>query len=870
LCHSRWTPTRTVPGLTLVALACVCFARLITHPSALIVDGQRPSIDHANPGERRGIGNDATFFLLPHHLSIARVVREFGHVPLWDDRGFGGRPMAGNPQAGMFYPPVWLVWWLGSPAVLGWLTVAHLIWGGIGTYALMRFFRLERWPATVAAAVYEASPFLLAHAFEGHYPHVWAACWYPWAFWAYGEQRLGRLRGRLLLPLVLALTFLTGHPQEWFLLVLTLTAWSLWNAARAWRDRGPREAATTLAGWVAVLGLSIGIAAVDVAPELAVRPWLARDVRASVNPEVPRRYHLWQHNAWQLLSPTALGGPGDYFGDDNYWETLFSIGLVPLVLATVGAIKSPNRRLARGWLVLAGFAIWLACGRHLLLYELVFRIVPGMSWFRVPARSLFLANLAAAVLAGLGVETLERHLTGQREWRRLASRFAAVFAAVVAGLFLILLVRGSDGSSRTGAAVGRVLNNGCFWLTLGGITAVMLMACFTSRAGNRRRAVKWLSLLAMVELGWHGYSLLLVAAPEQFLGNDPIGSELVHLDRRANQSGRIRIKARDAFYGDLHAAVLGIEKTNITDVFQLGHAARLYETLYPVASFQRRRREDLMQSPVDDFNKEVRQAVFDRLSVRYLVSNRFEADPGWPIAARGACGKSSWVIQRNPSALPRAYAVPAAIVTHESARLTLPHFREVDPRDAVFMNVDPLNQIGDVPRQPFTAAKWTSLDPDNPVLTLSTEAPALLVITDTYMPGWTAQVDREPAPIFVGNLAQRVIPLPRPGHHTIALNYHAPGLRLGCIVSGLSLITWLGICSVAFIGKSRTRHASTRTAGSGPHRRATAAMADSSDCLADGRRAGILSEARNCGHRSAASISTTSTSPTSTPCPPPV
>jgi hypothetical protein len=195
----------------------------------------------------------------------------------------------------------------------------------------------------------------------------------------------------------------------------------------------------------------------------------------------------------------------------------------------------------------------------------------------------------------------------------------------------------------------------------------------------------------------------------------------------------------------------------------------------------------------------------------------------------------------------------------------------VDPRESVFMNVDPLNQIGDVPRQPFTAAKWTSLDPDNPVLTLSTEAPALLVITDTYMPGWTAQVDREPAPIFVGNLAQRVIPLPRPGHHTIALNYHAPGLRLGCIVSGLSLITWLGLCSFACMSESKTRRASTRTFGPGLHRRAIEArITDSPDCLAGGRRDGILSEARNRGHRSAASISTTSTSPTSTPCPPSV
>ena len=57
---------------------------------------------------------------------------------------------------------------------------------------------LGRWAATVAAGIYQASPYLLAHTFEGHYPHVWAACWYPWAFWAYREHRAGRLRGLLL------------------------------------------------------------------------------------------------------------------------------------------------------------------------------------------------------------------------------------------------------------------------------------------------------------------------------------------------------------------------------------------------------------------------------------------------------------------------------------------------------------------------------------------------------------------------------------------------------------------------------------------------------------------------------------------------
>jgi hypothetical protein len=128
------------------------------------------------------------------------------------------------------------VWWLQAPAALGWMTVAHLLWGGLGVYGLLRSMGQDRWAATVAAGTYQASPLLLAHTFEGHYPHVWAACWYPWAFWSYSEYRSGRTFGFQFLPPILALTFLTGHPQEWLLLVLALSIWAVDVRTAFWSE----------------------------------------------------------------------------------------------------------------------------------------------------------------------------------------------------------------------------------------------------------------------------------------------------------------------------------------------------------------------------------------------------------------------------------------------------------------------------------------------------------------------------------------------------------------------------------------------------------------------------------------------------------
>ena len=90
------------------------------------------------------LGNDLTYVFLPHHAQVAKHVAEFGRLPLWDTSGFAGRPMVGNPQGGLFYPPVWLAWWSRSPAALGWLTVGHLIWAGLGVYVLLRSLRAGR------------------------------------------------------------------------------------------------------------------------------------------------------------------------------------------------------------------------------------------------------------------------------------------------------------------------------------------------------------------------------------------------------------------------------------------------------------------------------------------------------------------------------------------------------------------------------------------------------------------------------------------------------------------------------------------------------------------------------------------------------
>ncbi|MGP0065624.1 MAG: hypothetical protein ACLQGP_18725 [Isosphaeraceae bacterium] len=860
-----------LPAGPLLLLAACCFARLGLEPGGLIVDGHRPSVDYANRGDPRPVGNDLVFLFLPHHGSIGQRLARFGHWPVWDARGFAGRPLVGNPQAGLFYPPVWAAWRTQNPAALGWLTIGHLIWAGLGVYVLMRAMGQGRWASTVAAAVYQASPLLMAQTFEGHYPHVWAVCWYPWAFWAYREYRNSRARGFLPLPPILTMTYLTGHPQEWFLLVLALSMWAavdlLWGVTlcpsriangASGRALVFRDASTRFVGWFAILALSIGITAVDVVPQWMVRPWLRRNHEPGIDVGIPRRYHLGGLNGFQMLSPTALGGPSDYIGDDNYWETVFSIGLAPLSLAVLAAARHPDRRLIRGWLVLAGLAIAFACGRELGLYPLVYSFVPGMRWFRVPARSLFLANLAGAVLAGMGVEVLRLRMTDSGTWRGFARRFVMVAVVLVGFLFLIQVGRvpsGADGRSsageshrtlprmmvssrydsvqapasppssrRTARAANHVLHDGGFWFALVGMSLLCLWGCRPIDDRSRRRLGNLFGLIAIAELGWCGYALIQVAPASRFLMRDPISTALATSDGVPSSDAKegqpsdalgplpIRIKARDSFYGDLPASLHGIEKTNVDDAFQIDHASVFYETLYPVASHVRPMAERLLKPSAKDSWRRIRQAVFDRMSVTHIVSDRVESDPGWPVAAEGDRDGSRFVIQRNPTAMPRAYVVPRASILPDHGGVVLTSLNDFDPHASVIMNADPLTKLPPGPRQPFTAAEWNSSDPDRPSLCVTTHLPGLLVVADTWMPGWTATVDGRPAPLLRGNHSQRVIPLPESGRHIIAMDYRPPGFVAGRAITILSVAAWMLIAGFRTCTERELNHGSPSAA----------------------------------------------------------
>jgi hypothetical protein len=79
----------------------------------------------------------------------------------------------------------------------------------------------------------------------------------------------------------------------------------------------------------------------------------------------------------------------------------------------------------------------------------------------------------------------------------------------------------------------------------------------------------------------------------------------------------------------------------------------------------------------------------------------------------------------------------------------------------------------------------------------------LVVLDDSLMPGWSVRVDGSPAtPLYVNSVMRGVI-VPA-GRHEVVWSYRVPGLRLGAIVSVVTLLLLVG-AAIALRVRARSR-----------------------------------------------------------------
>jgi hypothetical protein len=349
---------------------------------------------------------------------------------LWCPELGAGFPVVADGVTTPFYPPHWPLLALFEPAraLTAALFVAYLA-SGLAMAAFVRTLGLGHAAATVAGLVYTWSGFAVGHAVQ---VNVVAGLPFLPLTLLFLERaaRAAPLRNVTLAGLSLGAQCLGGHPQ---VVLMSAALGATYGLARLWPRRiSPRELARPAGLAAMFLAIGAGISAVYYLP-------MAELARQSVRPEgglsyaKAVAYALPLPHLVTLVSPFFFfdAGTGAYRGAWNPAEMAFYAGLPTVVLAGIALVSRPRDPLARFFAAAALIALLLALGDATPLYGLLHSL-PVVRGLRAPARYVLIVDASLAVLAALGLDSLQRTAGGTVPRRaRTVLAVAAILAVAM-------------------------------------------------------------------------------------------------------------------------------------------------------------------------------------------------------------------------------------------------------------------------------------------------------------------------------------------------------------------------------------------------------------------------------------------------------
>jgi hypothetical protein len=363
------------------------------------------------------------------------------------------------------------------------------------------------------------------------------------------------------------------------------------------------------------------------------------------------------------------------------------------------------------------------------------------------------------------------------------------------------------------------LDRGGFALLFGALAALLLSA-----RGRALALPAWLCapllLLTAGELGWYGRQLNRGRDPGHPL-DTPVHQFLREQRAATADAGGFLVARANAGGGDpWHLPPGTLARLGIRDLdfysFVDGRSSEPIRRLYGDAFMIR----DYLPSALPD-DARLQLPWWDAMGLRYLFATRPMQFAGVRVGPVLQGARDEFFVYQRPDALPRAWVVPMIQTVadppsaddHDDAPKQLADgdktlgpaeldavvAKDWTPRDRVVMTAGEAQRLPAIPRNPAAKARKVTFAEEEQArvsLTVAAGPPGYLVLADTYMRGWTAEVDGKPAVLARGNVCQRVVAVPA-GECTVEFRYRTPGLTGGLLLSALGVIAtaalaWLG------------------------------------------------------------------------------
>jgi hypothetical protein len=714
---------------------------------------------------------DAGTYFYPMKDLLGRTVRS-GEWPWWNPWIRNGLPFYANPQAGLFYLPSLLFYFLPTALAFNWNVIVHSVLMATGFCVWLRISGRSGVASVLGAMAIAWGGYALSMTI--YLNNLQAMAWIGWTWTAWELWLRHRTwRWLALTSAGFGLEFLAGEPQVAVLtaVVALLLAWTRGSDPARARSRWGTP---VLALAAAAVGAMI-LTAVQLVPTIELLRQSQRSIGLSTAESLG--WSLPPAQLYNLILPRYFESPSGLFdfrripGVEQPWVFTSYLGVV-----VVG--KSLR------WVGLGVAGVLLALGAHNPLVTALAEAAPPLRAFRFPEKMLLLTAIAVPILAANGLDRMREE--GRARTRALRT---GIVLGAVAGLAWVVsavggldrLFAGSFGDAQASWVVD-ALGQGSRHVFLFAFLATLVMAA--ARRVSFSVFATCLVLLALADLAVVNTQVAGVA-PAALYAERPAVLEGLPLDT-LRTSARIRTSPLGEPPG-IAFTMRGIS-SGTHQYYQIqgmaGNLAMAHGILAENGAEPFPPRTDDAQDAILRQLPPVHQVRYLRLqSTGWVIERPMEAEgllPDVPIEVLGL------IRYRLADPLPRAYLVQRVEVEPDSVAI-LNRFIAggEDPHRVAFVSEGrPLR--GD-PGPEASHIRWLRGNNHSVRLEVDARARSLLVLTDTWYPGWTVTVDGERAPLERVNWHFKGVYLD-PGSHLVRFEYRPRAIVPGAVVSTIGLL----------------------------------------------------------------------------------